>query len=77
MRDFKREAPGRSTKSANKINAATAHRRLEENSFTRAPASNPRGASFYDLQRPFPAGLIEEMHYDLAEEQKPIAPTGL
>src|ERR1700727_1371133 len=44
MRDFKRDAPGRSRKSASTSNAAaTAIRRLEERSFT-APLPDLRGA---------------------------------
>src|ERR1700736_5664816 len=51
IRDFKREPPGRSRKSASTINAAaTTIRRLEEKSFT-APLLKPGGtsASSYEI----------------------------
>src|SRR5450631_3570932 len=83
IRDFKREAPGRSTNSSSTINAAAATiRRLEEKSFT-APLLEFRGASSwsaelsYELERPCPTCLVEKMQHHFAQKQSSIAPRGL
>jgi hypothetical protein len=66
-RDFKREAPGRKTNSSSTTTVATAIKRRLEETFT-APSLDLRGASFNNVQRSFPAGLVEEVQYDLAKE---------
>src|SRR5215472_7262538 len=77
MRDFSRDAPGRSRNSTRTINAATAAtRRLEEKSFN-VPSLDVRGASSHGPERPSPASLIKEMDYHSAQKKKSVAPCGL
>src|SRR5260370_37428443 len=76
IRDFNRDAPGRSRNNSNKMTAAANQLRLEEKNFT-TPSPRSRGFSFYDLQRPPPACLIEEVQHHFAQEQKPVTPLRL
>lgn len=77
MRDFNREAPGRSQNSTSKMNAAAAiTRRLEEKIFT-TPSFQSRGDSFYNLERALPLRLVEEVQDDLAQKHDAVAPSGL
>src|SRR5581483_162050 len=76
MRALRREAPGRTMKSDNRITAAAATPRLEEKHFT-LPLLKVRGSSSHKLERPLPACFVEKMNHDSAQEQSPIAPCGL
>src|SRR3954447_2706193 len=77
IRDLRREAPGRRTNSASRMNPASATaRRLEEKTFT-APSRSIRGASSDHLQSPLPPCLVEEMDDRPAQKQQPVAPCGL
>ena len=73
IRDFKREAPGRSRNSTSTINAAAATiRRLEEKSFT-APLLEIRGAVIIIVdklrqERALPARFIEKVQDHFAQE---------
>src|SRR5215831_18686724 len=77
MRDFSRDAPGRSRNRTSTINPATAKpRRLDEESF-KLPSLDDRGASSHELERSSPARFIKEVDYDSAQKQEPVAPSRL
>src|SRR5438477_1478917 len=76
IRDFRREAPGRTRNSASKIKIAAATRRLEEKNFTSRSRKTP-GSSSHKLESSSPAGLVEEMHDHFAHEKETIAPGSL
>ena len=66
IRDFNREAPGLSKKSASTMHAVNAARRFLEEKILTRPSLKFRGISSNDPECSLPAGLVEEMQHFVA-----------
>src|SRR5579872_3421982 len=78
IRDFNREAPGLSRKSASTIHAAKVAMRFFEEKILTAPSLGFRGISSNYPERSLPASLVEEMQHLVAQNEfQAVAPCGL